>query len=153
MAELAQGRPARVIFARHPRLVALEQFWHRKRHLRWAPAKHDMDPLEMRDWLGNLMVLDLIDGGADFHYRLYGTNLVKLFGRELTGRRVSALPATERKRTQERLYSVARDGKPRHFRFELRMAKAIVPIAELVLPLSDDGERASHLLIGAYEGV
>lgn len=149
MGEPAFGYPGQVIVARHPRLLLLEQFWHGKRGTRWAPRKHDMDPLEMAAWLGNLMVVAVLDNG-DFLYRLYGTNLVQLFGRELTGRRLSSLSGAERNRIQARLQSVLSDRRPRHFRFEYRRGSRSLPVAELILPLSDDGERVSHLLIGAY---
>lgn len=150
MGEPAIGHPARVIVARHPRLLMLERFWHGKRGARWAPRKHDMDPLDMVAWLGNLMVVAPLDDGDDFLCRLYGTNLVQIFGRELTGRRVSSLGGAERKRFHARLQAVLSERRPRHFRFEYRRGRQAVSVAELVLPLSDDGETVNHLLIGAY---
>jgi hypothetical protein len=128
----------------------LEQLWHSKRGIRWAPRKRDMDPLDMVVWLGNLMVVAALDDGNDFLCRLYGTNLVQLFGRELTGRRVSSLSGAERNRFQGRLRSVLSERRPRHFRFEFRRGRHAFSVAELILPLTDDGETVSHLLIGAY---
>ena len=150
MGEPAIGHPARVIVARHPRLLMLEQFWNGKRGARWAPSKNDMDPLDMAAWLGNLMIVAVLDGGEDFLCRLYGTHLVQLFSRELTGRRLSSLSGAERNRIQGRLRAVLRDRRPRHFRFDFRRGSRSFSVAELILPLSDDGKAVSHLLIGAY---
>ena len=151
MGEPAPGLPAGVIVALHPRLLALERYWSQKRKLGWAPAKGDIDRLEMASWLGNLMILSVVDGGRDFFYRLYGTNLVQLFGRELTGRKVSSLGLVERHRILGRFRAVIDARKPRHFRFEHHLDEAVLAVCELTLPLTDDGERVSHLLVGAYE--
>lgn len=45
---------------------------------------------------GKLGVLDVIDGGADFYYRLLGTKVAALKGYELTGKYVSVLPEVVR---------------------------------------------------------
>ena len=151
MGEPVFGLPAGVIVARHPRLLSLERYWNQKRAFRWAPAKREVDPLEMASWLGNLMILSVLDGGRDFFYRLYGTNLVQLFGHELTGRRVSALRLSECNRVRSRFQTVIAARKPRHFRFEHASGETSLAVCELALPLTEDGERVSHLLVGAYE--
>ncbi len=40
--------------------------------------------------------LDVIDGGADFYYRLLGTKIASLYGYELNGKHVSVLPEVVR---------------------------------------------------------
>jgi hypothetical protein len=44
----------------------------------------------LRPWLGNLMILDPIDGGQDFQYRLYGSEIARFCGFDMTARLVSS---------------------------------------------------------------
>ncbi len=50
-----------------------------------------IDPQALKPWLGALMVLEPIDGGVDFRYRLVGTQIVDLVGYDITGSTVLAL--------------------------------------------------------------
>lgn len=70
---------------------ALLAYWNDKRGARAMPTRGDIRPAEMRAHLPSLLLLDPIDGGADFRIRLFGSHLVDIFGVELTGRRVGAL--------------------------------------------------------------
>ena len=42
-----------------PRLRSLYDYWHSKMHGHDLPARADIDPLEMKQWLGNLMLIVL----------------------------------------------------------------------------------------------
>lgn len=53
------------------------------------PSRASADALALRPWMGNLMILDPLDHGRDFTYRLYGSNIAEVSGFEMTGRRVS----------------------------------------------------------------
>jgi hypothetical protein len=70
------------------RLKALYASWRRKRGVRPMPGRSDIDPAEMRPWLPHLILLDVIDGGREFRYRLVGTEIERQIGRALTGRLV-----------------------------------------------------------------
>src|SRR5690242_5495456 len=48
----------------------------------------------MRPALGYIMLLDLVDGGRDFRYRLYGSIITAVSGVEMTGKLVSSHPAS-----------------------------------------------------------
>src|SRR5690606_40981648 len=50
-----------------------------KRGDRIMPARADMDPLELRDYLGWIVIVDVLDGGSDFYYRLVGTKVAHYF--------------------------------------------------------------------------
>ena len=45
---------------------------------------------------GKFGFLDVIDGGAEFYYRLLGTKIASLYEYELTGKHVSVLPEVVR---------------------------------------------------------
>jgi hypothetical protein len=53
------------------------------------PHRRLIDPVRLGYALGSLMVVEPADGGCDFVYRLAGTDLVSIYGKELTGRHVS----------------------------------------------------------------
>jgi hypothetical protein len=62
-------------------------YWVQKRGGRSVPRKRDIDPIEVpRSVLPNLQVIDVIDGGARFRYRLIGTATVEAYGEDFTGR-------------------------------------------------------------------
>lgn len=77
------------VHIREPRTAALLEFY------RWLPAgagppqRSLADAVSLKPWLGNLMILEPIDGGEDFRYRLYGTAIAEVAGFDMTGRRVS----------------------------------------------------------------
>ena len=49
------------------------------------PAQIDFDPLAISVTLPYVMLLDVVEGGADFRYRVYGREIAARFGRDLTG--------------------------------------------------------------------
>jgi hypothetical protein len=72
-----------------PRLSQLLAWWHERCDGARLPPASAIDPLELRFILGWLMVIEPIEDGADFRYRLYGSSIVEIMGWDLTGRRVS----------------------------------------------------------------
>lgn len=71
------------------KLGFLLQYWKGLRRGSNLPRTSDIDPLEMRLALGHVMLIDCIDGGRDFRYRLYGSLLVGVSGFDMTGRLLS----------------------------------------------------------------
>ncbi|WP_119302094.1 PAS domain-containing protein [Dongia deserti] len=72
-----------------PKAVALYQYWNARRGVRPMPTRADIDPLEMRQWLPRLTLVDVGPGGQ-FTYRLVGTQMVELLGMNPTGRSVES---------------------------------------------------------------
>jgi len=77
---------------RDPRLAALLAHWQDLR-ARVAPAgippSTMLDPTDLVFILGWLMILEPIAAGQDFRYRLYGSKIASITGRDYTGRKVS----------------------------------------------------------------
>jgi hypothetical protein len=71
-----------------PKAVALYQYWNARRGVRPMPSRSDIDPLEMRQWLPRIMLVDVSPIGQQFTYRLVGTQIVDLLGTNPTGRPV-----------------------------------------------------------------
>jgi hypothetical protein len=69
-----------------PKAVALYQYWNARRGIRPMPTRADIDPVEMRQWLPRLMLVDVGPNGQSFTFRLVGTQIVDLLGVNPTGR-------------------------------------------------------------------
>lgn len=134
----------------HSQLAALAQLWSRKASGKRLPAREDFDPAELRPWLGRLMLLDVVEDGKDFHYRLHGTGLVELFGEDLTGRAVGKLDP-KRRATLLAEYRRAFETRSPHYVPSKELAeKKHLHVAKLVLPLASDGERVDKLMVSVY---
>ena len=47
------------------------------------PAKSSLDPIKMKDWLANIELIDVLDGGANFQYRVAGSVIEDIFHRRM----------------------------------------------------------------------
>lgn len=50
-----------------------------------------IDPFALRPALGYILLIDVLDGGADFYYRLYGSEIARVAGFDMTGKRTSQM--------------------------------------------------------------
>lgn len=53
-----------------------------------------IDPMELRQALGLLSLVDVIDDGRDFRYRLYGSTIAAVSEFDMTGQSLSAMPVS-----------------------------------------------------------
>lgn len=53
------------------------------------PSPKAIDPLALKDLLGNLLVIDVIDNGQDFLVRLYGSKVTEHSRNDTTGQKIS----------------------------------------------------------------
>lgn len=77
-----------------PQLRFLLRYWQDLRGTRAMPLAREIDAIEMRPALGYISLLDVVDGGRDFHYRLFGSIVAGVSGFDMTGFRVSQLRAS-----------------------------------------------------------
>ena len=89
------GQTRDVVIATENHLPAANElvaYWRNRRGGRSAPRRRDVDPTDIpRHLLPHLFMLDVIDHGADFRYRLVGTEIVAGVGRDATGALASQL--------------------------------------------------------------
>lgn len=120
-----------------------------------APPIARLDPVGLRSALGYVMLVDPVDGGADFRYRLYGSLIASVSGMDLTGRLVSEHHASAYVvdfsfagylavyRRCEPLYTFRRPARAEYTRAWER----------LVLPLLDErGQVGRFLVVNVPEG-
>ena len=54
-----------------------------------VPVRPDIDITELRECIGNLLMLQVEDGGRDFRYLVHGTQVARDYGQDLTGKRIT----------------------------------------------------------------
>ncbi|MBI1204981.1 MAG: PAS domain-containing protein [Rhodopseudomonas sp.] len=75
---------------KHPSTRALFAYWHKQRGTRPAPERADIDPADIRHQLGDTFIL-AADDDDRLCFRLAGTRVCALFGREIKGEAFAAL--------------------------------------------------------------
>lgn len=136
----------------HPKLVALQSFWDSKAgRKRSLPARADFDVLELWPWLGHLALVEVIDGGADFRYRLHGTEMVDILGMDLTGRLLSGMTKTMQEVAGPECRAAVQARRPTSFtRIRFDRTTDHRRVTSLLLPLAADGSTVDMLLQGLY---
>ncbi|MBP6819586.1 PAS domain-containing protein [Ferrovibrio sp. MS7] len=142
-----------------PLLRSLYAYWDGKRQGRPLPDRADIDPIEMRPWLGNLMLVER-SGEDDYIYRLYGSAFVDQFKVDMTGQSISALPQQQALLLRTEYAAAVRAGIPLSRQYtatfdytsrDKRSAWQVERTWErLVLPLTGGAESVRMLLVGAY---
>ncbi|PJI44397.1 PAS domain-containing protein [Ferrovibrio sp.] len=140
-------------------LRALYNYWAGKRNGRALPDRADIDPIEMKAWLGNLMLVERIDGN-DYLYRLYGSTFVNQFKVDMTGKRVNGLPEKQAELLRSEYDAVVHSGIPMSrrytatFDYTSRDKRSTWQVERswerLALPLTAGGPDVKMLLVAAF---
>jgi hypothetical protein len=131
---------------RFPEQLELFKFWLHKRGKRTMPDKTDVTAPELRPWLGDIHLIEVIDQGEDFRYLIFGTDIARHYDVEMTRKLVSEWPeamrdaafATYRRVVQEKCAYLVRQN-------EVALER-LFSNHRLVLPLSRDGAKVDHIL-------
>jgi hypothetical protein len=137
---------------RDSRLLGLFRYWHGKCQGRVMPARRDIDPIEMRQWLGNLLLVDFPPDPMQYRIRLDGVNLVQFYTSSREGKGVEALTSEEERRIVLPQYMTVLERKqPAYYETQFVTSEGIVTSQrKLLLPLSEDGQRVNMVLGGIY---
>lgn len=65
--------------------------WHGLRDANGRVAPEQIDPFLLRPALGYILLVDVLEDGADFYYRLYGSEVARVAGFDMTGKRTSQI--------------------------------------------------------------
>jgi len=133
-----------------PRLNGILEFWNTRRGIRRMPGRRDFDTLELRQWLGHLILVGLDENGS-YRYRVHGTVLADGYGADLTGRRIEDVRDEDKTRILGQYRTVSETGSPLLVRYERFSEKhGLRRVERLLLPLSSDGTVVDRVLSGAY---
>jgi hypothetical protein len=126
--------------ASHPELDALQALWNKIRGDRPMPQRSDFDLDLVKQWASHMSIATVTPDGR-FQFRLFGTELSRLYGRDLSGCILDDLAPKD-------LWSVV----IMHYREVVRMRKPLFApisiangrwyneVSRLLLPLTDDGD-------------
>jgi hypothetical protein len=90
---------------KHPSNREFFAYWDEKRGDERAPDRSEIEPAAVRELLGDIFVLSY-DGAAGHPFRVAGTRVCALLGRDLKDRSFSALFAPDARREIEDIISV-----------------------------------------------
>lgn len=134
-------------------IVAFAAHWQGKRPADGGlPARAGLDPIEMKRWLGNLSILDVIDGGRDFVFRLYGSVLAQAVGFDMTGKSARDYPGERNNVLVDSYRAVLAARRPLLSSVVVRFTgRPVMPAWErIVAPLARDGVTIDKLIVLAY---
>ena len=135
---------------RSVRLRQLWQYWRARHNGTAPPTRRDIDPLEIPRLLPYVMLVDVLDGAADFRYRLVGTHVTTIHGADNTGKRVSeCFGPNEREQVVALFRRVVREGVAIAFRGRPKRRDNRVLEYEIVhLPLRAENGAVGIVLAG-----
>lgn len=136
-------------------LAMLHYYWEFKRGDRPAPSRADIDPVEMKDFLSNTMLIDVVhspESDMRFRMRLTGTHIVYALGFEFTGKFMDELDlGEERDNLLCACGNIVSGIKPEYFTGKINhlAPKRQLFFKCLGVPLSSDGENVNIILVSA----
>jgi len=137
---------------RDARLLGLRDYWQSKLRGRMMPARRDIDPIEMKPWLGNLMLIEFPPDPMQYRVRLDGVNIQQFYGNSREGKGVEAMTSEDERRIILPQYIVVLERKQPAYYETAFITSEGIPTSQrkLLLPLSDDGEQVNMILAGLY---
>lgn len=131
-----------------PDLEEVLAYWQARRNRRLAPRRADLDPpFELRAMLPRIMLVNVLRDPMDFRYRLSGTGICNVDGRDLTGLSPNDMQPPEYGRLIWQHYAdCVRHPRPVAHRFHVEFANKVRRYVRLLLPLSEDGSAVTMLL-------
>jgi len=132
-----------------PALTAALTYWEAIRGDAPFPRRDRLSPEEIVALWPHLLMVDVIDGGADYYIRLFGQNLVNAYG-EQTGRLHSEakVPDVVRDRSRQ-LFDFCREHTAPAYAYWPESAsgrRPFIDVEALCLPLSSDGTALDRLM-------
>ncbi len=128
-------------------LERLLGYWDEKRGQRSMPGRHDIEPRDIPDLLPHVYLVDVSYDPLSFRFRLAGTEIVGLFGEEVTGKTTDELQTLELRTLLRAHYEDAiRRRAPVFETATFEGSRRYLVYKRLLLPLSSDGEVIDMLL-------
>lgn len=133
--------------AKNPRLVELRLYWTGKRGDREMPARQDIDPADFKSLLPSVLLVDISYSPLRFRYRVFGTALVELYRREMTGKFVDAITSTGLRAVASAAYEeIVSSRAPVFNSLEFVVDDRRLRYDRVLMPLSNDGKTVSMVL-------
>jgi hypothetical protein len=137
-------------FSSRPANQALYADWDSRRRGREFPARRDFDPCDLKYILGCLNLVDALREPLRFRYRVFGTEIARRLGLEMTGRMVDDYPVPEHRALIQRRYAETIASRLPTVTLHDRRSldEQMHHYESLILPLSGDGTEIDMLMTG-----
>lgn len=125
------------------------EYWIKIRGSRPMPSRADLDPLDIRKILPNVVLLDVTSDPLDFRYRLIGTKIVSQLNNDHTGKWMSELPHQKPPSTiWSSCETVVNEKLPMTTQIPYEGRNKDFAVSEdIVMPLSSDGVNVTMLFV------
>jgi hypothetical protein len=122
-------------------LVDFKTYWDRKRGERSMPARADIDPLDLREHLGWILMTEVVGETRRLRYRLVGSEIAKRLGRDATNRYLDELyPGADQDGVAASFHQVVTSRRPTRMIGEILLSRRILLTFDVLnLPLSQNG--------------
>jgi hypothetical protein len=130
-------------------LVGLLQIWEERRKGGALPARDSFDPLDLKKFLGRIVLFDVLGNPRRFRFRLVGTDWVMRFGLDPTNTLVDDFPRAESRPFINEVLGKVVDGRvPLWVRRAVLIEGRYYHYGMLLMPLSKDGEAVDMIMAG-----
>lgn len=132
---------------KHQATRDLYSYWQHLRHGRAAPERSEIEPADIRHLLGNTFILEVVST-TEYRYRLAGTRLCALYGREMKGKDFNSFwTPKDRDAVLTMLNAICEDAAATVVGVEATTDHGRkLPMECLLLPLRQSGEGFTRLL-------
>jgi hypothetical protein len=131
------------------RLIDLYRLWQSKCRNGRLPARADFTVDDLRPLMGRIAILDVVDGGADFRFRLYGSDIARAYRGEMTGKSVREYRPHFYAKIAPGYQDVVATRKPRYDEMQVDDEMMLYRWERLVLPLASDGTTIDMILVAS----
>ena len=136
--------------AEEPEFGTLLRYWELKRRGALLPGRADIDVVDLRGLMPNLLLLDVVPEGEAlrFRYRVAGTAFANLVGRDVTGLYVEEIGPPDRTMPiVNALAAIVRSGRPCFFAGRPTLQSDRYSVTKrLGVPLATDGRTVDMIL-------
>ncbi len=131
-------------------LKRIYRYWDEKRGGRRAPARADIDPIELGSALANIFLLDVEEAPRRYRVRLMGEAFVEEYGETVAGKYLDEVDLGDEKAAILAAYdALVENCEPLYVTSEFVKADGRrLHFERLALPLSSDGETVDKILGG-----
>lgn len=141
-----------VSIVRSERIRRLNDYWQAKARGK-VPSRSDIDPVDVRELLPNLLMIDMLGDPMRFRFRLVGTRVVQYTGFDFTGRCLDELVFQGRDFLEQCYHRLLAERRPvfGHYAWLVR-SRHFGQCEFGLFPLSDDGATVNRgISIEDYE--
>ncbi|MEZ5647882.1 MAG: PAS domain-containing protein [Alphaproteobacteria bacterium] len=134
---------------RHPLLKKLFAHWRQFATEEGPPLAGDLEPAELRPWLGNLILIDASEEDR-FVYAYYSQAFANTFGEDKAGQSLETVPADQRALLKAEYARVRDEAVPVSRVYTADFKGRTMTWERLALPLADDAGEVAKILVAAY---